>query len=281
METSDSTAFLSFTSAAGIKIFYCREIPAEARAIIIISHGYGEHAGFYREFSRFLAGHGYGVYAYDHRAHGRSEGERGHIDRFECFIEDMAAVVEQVRRENPAALLFTFGHSMGGLIAFNYGILHPSGINGQIFSGPALGKPWGTALIPPWLFRNISRLCPRVKVYHVLSRPGSRNKAYCAEFRGDPDILHYATIGFFYQFVQRGIPFARQNAERYKLPCLFLHGKKDKIIPYRSSVETFDRISSPDKELMLYDGLYHELVQEPEREQVWGDILDWLDKRTS
>lgn len=271
---------LSFYSTKGIKIFYRREIPQGARGIVIISHGYGEHAGFYQEFSGFLRMNGYGVYAYDHRAHGHSEEERGHIEQFECFTDDLAEVVKHSRQENPALPLFIFGHSMGGLIAFTYGILHPRDIQGQIFTGSAVGSPWGVNLIPEWLFALGQHFFARARIYPVISRRGSRNKEYSASYRGDPLILRYATLGFFYEFVQRGIPWAQQNAWQYQLPCLILHGKADKIIPYRSSLKIYDQIASKDKKLKVYTGLYHELVQEPEREQVWQDILMWLNERT-
>jgi lysophospholipase len=96
---------------------------------------------------------------------------------------------------------------------------------------------------------------------------------------GDPLVLKYATAGFFYEFIYRGVRFAQENASQYQLPCLFLHGTGDRIIPYQSSPDIFKKISSQDKKLKLYEGLYHELIQEPEQEEVLGDILSWLEKR--
>lgn len=269
-----------YTNPKGIKIFYRREIPKSPRGIVIICHGYGEHSGFYQEFSSFLNKNGYGVYAYDHRAHGRSEEERGHIESFNSFVDDLEVVVRHCKQENPVSPLFIFGHSMGGLIAFTYGILHPTHIRGQIFSGPALGMPWGTHLIPKGMFVLCRRFFTRTKVYHILGRRGSRNREFSASYKKDPLILKYATVGFFYEFIQSGIPWAQENARNYILPSLFLHGKADRIIPYQSSSDMFEQISSEDKELKMYPRLYHELVQEPEREQVWLDIVNWLNQRT-
>ena len=168
---------------------------------------------------------------------------------------------------------------MGGLIAFNYGILYPEGVQGQIFTGPAVGMPVGTGFIPQSLFALFKRHFARVRIYSVLARKGTRNKAFRAKLKDDPYILKYETVGFVCEFICRGITLAKGNASSYRLPVLFLHGKADKIVPYRASEEIFAQISSKDKTLKLYEGLYHELVREPEREEVWQDILAWLEPR--
>ncbi|HEY8910152.1 MAG TPA: lysophospholipase [Desulfosporosinus sp.] len=263
----------------GIQIYYHKQIPPEAKGLVMISHGYGEHFGLYEEFMEFLVKNGYGVCAYDHRAHGQSEEERGHIDRFEFYIDDMAVVVRHLKQEHQDLPLFIFGHSMGGLIAFYYGILHPEGIQGQVFTGPAVGRPAGTRFIPGSLFTLLKRHFARVKVYPLLARKGTRNEAFRAKHKDDPYMLKYGTIGFFCEFIYRGIALAKDNASGYRLPVLFLHGKADRIIPYKASVEIFEQISSEDKTLKLYEGLWHELVREPEREEIWQDILTWIEPR--
>lgn len=272
---ADKTTY--YQTDDGLRIYYHKRIPPDARGLILISHGFGEHYGLYDDFMDFLWESGYGLCAYDHRAHGRSEEERGHVDRFEVFIEDMAVMVGHLKADHPNLPFFMFGHSMGGLIVFNYGILYPEGIQGQIFSGAALDRAVGTRFIPEIVFTLIRRCFPKVKLYSLLAGKGTRNKAFSAEHKKDPLILKYETLGFISEFLHRGVAFARENASRYRLPAYFLHGKADKIIPYRASVDTFGQISSLDKTLKLYDGLYHELVREPEREEVWRDILAWLE----
>lgn len=270
---------LFYQTEKGIRIYYYKQIPPDARGLIMISHGFGEHSGLYEEFMDFLINNGYGVCAYDHRAHGQSEEERGHIDRFEFFIEDMAVVVRHLKQEHQGLPLFIFGHSMGGLIAFIFGVLHPEGLKGQVFTGPAVGRPIGTGFIPGSLFTLLKRYFPRVKIYPNLSRKGTRNKAYQVKIKADSKTLKYETVSFISEFLFRGIALAKDNAPSYRLPVLFLHGKADRIIPYRASMEIFEQIASEDKTLKLYEGMYHELVREPEREEVWQDILGWLEQR--
>ncbi|WP_434510632.1 lysophospholipase [Desulfitobacterium sp. AusDCA] len=272
---------LQIKTARGVKIFYCEVHPDEQKkkGILIISHGYGEHSGYYRELMQFLANHGYGSYALDHCGHGLSEEERGHLERFELFVEDLDQFVDYVRMKHPQLPISMYGHSMGGLIAFHYGIQFPEKLQGQIFTGPAIGRPVGTALIPGFLFEILNKYFHRYKIYQVLSHRATRNLEVRKKSNEDPLVLKYATIGFFYEFVYRGVNEAMKKAEQYRLPCLFLHGKADRIIPYQSTPFIFEKISSRDKELKLYEGLYHELIQEPERDMVLGDILNWLEKR--
>lgn len=266
-------------NSEGIKIYYCQRLPQTPKAVVIVSHGYGEHSGFYVQLLEFLASQGYGVYALDHRGHGRSEAERGHLDRFEIFTEDLDVFVDFVRSSHPDLPLFTFGHSMGGLIAFNYGILHPDKLQGQVFSGAAVGRPVGTELIPNFLFKLLNKPLNRFKIYPVLRTKGTRNMEIRKYSGEDPLVWEYATLGFFYQFVSRGVSFAQENAGSYRLPCLFLHGTDDRIVPYKVSKKIYPIIASEDKKLKLYEGLYHELIQEPEREEVLADILGWLEEQ--
>ena len=262
-----------------MRIYYYKQIPLLAKGLIMISHGFGEHLGLYEEFMGFLLKNRYGVCAYDHRAHGHSEEDRGHIDRFEFFIEDMAVVVRHLKQEHQDLPLFMFGHSMGGLIAFNYGVLHPEGIRGQVFTGAAVGRPVGTEFIPERFFILLKRYFARVKIYPFLARKGTRNKVFRAQLKKDLYVLKYGTVGLFCEFLHGGISLAKAKASGYRLPVFFLHGKADRIIPCSASVKIFEQIISEDKTLKLYEGLYHELVREPEREEVWQDILAWLEVR--
>ena len=276
-----SEEYQFITSAQGIKIYYRQKMATDLKAIVIVSHGYAEHSGFYISLMEFLASNGYGIYALDHRGHGRSEEERGHIEKFEFFLEDMDAFVEYILNKHKGLPLFFFGHSMGGLISFAYGILHPEKLRGQVFSGAAVGRPAGTKWIPNWVLTLAKTFLHRYKIYPVLSRRGTRNMEIRKYSGEDPLVLGYATAGFFCEFIGRGVQFAQKNASDFHVPCLFLHGTDDLIVPYRSSTGIFKKIASEDKELKLYEGLYHELVQEPEREEVMKDILTWLDQRVS
>lgn len=269
-----------FINSDGVRIFYRKDVPSNPKAIIIISHGYGEHSGHYIELANFLIQNGYGIYAIDHRSHGQSEGTRGHIESFFEFISDFHELVLIVKSDYPNAAIFTFGHSMGGLIAFVYGLMHrEAGLRGQIFSGPALGAPWGLYGVPFKFYEVLDKTIPKVRVYRIVKKRASRNRQYIREIEKDPFDLKYSTISFLNEFLYKGMDWAKSNAESYDLSCLFLHGKDDKIIPYRRTTDIYGKIKSEDKFLKLYEHCYHELVHEPERDIIIADILDWLENR--
>ncbi|WP_366922666.1 alpha/beta hydrolase [Metallumcola ferriviriculae] len=252
-------------------------VPKGAKAIITISHGFRGHAGQYNQLADCLIANKYGVYALDHRGHGRAPGEKGHITTYLDFVADMQTLVDFITMEHKLPI-FTFGHSMGGLITFLYGIKYPEKIKGQIFSAPALGLPWGTSIIPRWLYGFACKYFSKLRVYPVVSRSASRNEEFLRGLKKDPYVLKYATVGFFCEFF-KAISWAKENDRDYRLPCLVLHGKDDKIIPFNRSEEIIKRIPAADKTLKLFPGFYHELMQEPGSCELREIILHWLKAR--
>jgi len=273
--------FQTLPTLDGTDIHYYCQIPSCPKAIVVISHGYGGHAGQYIYFTEFLNHEGYGVYAFDHRGHGHSLAPKGHIESYEYFINDLEYLILFIKSAHPDIPIYMFGHSMGGFIAFVYGLLHPETLRGQIFSAPALGAPWGTHLIPSWFWHLGGKYFSKLRIYPLVKRKSCRDPMFEKSLRQDPFALKYATLGFFNQFIYRGINWAAANSASYELPCLILHGKQDRIIPYQSSVRIYSQITAQEKTLKLYEELYHELVQEPERETVMQDIIAWLDHQNN
>ncbi|WP_058486660.1 alpha/beta hydrolase [Defluviitalea phaphyphila] len=270
-----------FINSDNLRIFYIKDVPFDPKAIILISHGYGEHSGHYTELANFLIKNKYGVYGIDHRSHGRSEGVRGHIDSFFEFTSDFHELVSIIKKEHPNTPIFTFGHSMGGLISFAYALIYKKdNIKGQIFSGPALGAPWGLYRVPTKLYEILGKTIPKAKIYNIIKgKRVSRNIKYVSEFKKNPFDLRYSTVSLLSEFLYKGMSWVQDNAENYDIPCLFLHGKADRIIPYHRTSEIYNKIKSEDKTLKLYENCYHELIHEPEREEIMSDILDWLEER--
>jgi lysophospholipase len=249
--------------------------PAAPRWTFVVSHGLGEHAGRYRHFAAWFGARGVSVYAIDHRGHGRSGGPRGHAPSQAALIDDLDRVVQlATKREGAKPVLI--GHSMGGVIAIAYALAHPDRVQRAVFSAPALivKQPiplWKRAVAP------LHRVLPRLTAGNGLDpRVVSRDPAVVDAYVADPLVhdrisarLNAVTMGQGLSLIAR--------AGGLRVPFLLLHGEADALIDPRGSERFFAAATVPGRHFRHYPGLYHEVFNEPEREQVFQDILDWLD----
>ena len=261
-------------------LFYYKNVPDDAKAVILIIHGFRGHSGQYEELVNYLNMNNYGVYGFDQRGHGRSAGLPGYVDDFKDFIVDIKHMIVLMKANNESMPIYTIGHSMGGLTSFIYGALYPETIHGQIFSAAALSLPFGVRFIPKVFFHLLKKF-PKIKIYPIIRRTASRNKEFSKQMKKDPYAIECATTGFFYEFLFRGIGMVKNYKNKYNVPCLLMHGKKDKIIPFHSSINIYEALSIDNKSLIIYEGFYHELLQEPERKKLYLDIITWLDDMLS
>ncbi len=139
-----------FLGKENTKIFYLQDIPSNAKAIIIIAHGYMEHSGHYIDFANKLVEKNYGVCILDLRGNAKSEGEHGDINDFFLYVEDLKYLITNLNKYKKT--IITYGHSMGGLITFLYGLIYPKDVKGQIFASPALGFPALCNYIPKKIY---------------------------------------------------------------------------------------------------------------------------------
>ncbi|MBE0609618.1 MAG: alpha/beta hydrolase [Dehalococcoidia bacterium] len=243
-----------------------------ARAVVAIVHGYAEHSGRYAQTAADLVAKGYAVEALDLRGHGRSSGERVYVESYEDYLTDVDAFLDRVRKQHPGKKLFLLGHSMGGGVVSSYIIDRKPKLDGVILSGAAMlarreDPPAGTPPSPP-------RSGPLPA--DTISRDPAVVAAYESDplvYRGVPPDRTGAAWANAYRAVQEGMA-------GIAYPLLILHGTDDKLVPYRGSVQLNEVARSTDKTLKLYEGLYHEVLNEPEREQVIADMVAWLDARS-
>jgi alpha-beta hydrolase superfamily lysophospholipase len=260
-------------ASKGAQLFAQWWLPeGEPRAIVAIVHGYAEHSGRYTQTAADLVARGYGVEAVDLRGHGRSSGERVHVDTYDEYLDDVDAFLERVGAVHPGRKLFLLGHSMGGGVVTSYVIERKPPLDGVILSGAAMlarreEAPAGATPPPP-------RTGPLPA--ETISRDPAVVAAYENDplvYRGAPPARTGAAWAAAYQRVQEGMA-------GIAYPLLILHGTDDRLVPYRGSVQLHETASSSDKTLRLYEGLYHEVLNEPERDKVVADILGWLDARS-
>ena len=257
------------------ELYYAKDMPENAKAIIVIVHGVAEHLGRYEYLKDKLLSFGYGVYRFDNRGHGKSGGERGNINNFNELIDDADKIVDIAKSENPDIPIFMLGHSMGGFITAAYGVKYPGKLNGQILSGAATNKiPFSTTLKSikfPAILKG--------KVPNSLSKLISRDPEVVRKYEEDPLVLKETTLKFNTEFVNKGITWLVKNMKTYKYPCLILHGGDDRIVPPVSSKYFYEGISSEDKKLKFYDGFYHEIFNEKGRDEVIEDVHNWIEER--
>jgi acylglycerol lipase len=245
------------------------------RAIFAVAHGFAEHGGRYAAFAARFVERGVAVWALDQWGHGLSGGRRGHVDRFEDHLVDFHAFVVHVRTRSQPRPLFVVGHSLGGLVALRYLARHPGKIAGGIISAPAVGLRVRAARLRGVLARVFSILLPGVTFpIRIDPRRLSRDPAVGRRYGADPLVHRRASARFIVEFARARAALAA-DAARPRVPLLLLHGTEDHLTDCEATRRLAERLG-PIAELHLYPGLYHELFNEPEREQVFTDIEAWM-----
>ena len=271
-----------FEGHDGLSLYQRSWLPENhARAAVILLHGFTEHSGRYAEVAERLRRQNYAVYAMDLRGHGRSEGERAFVCRFDEYLADFDVFIESVRRRQPHKRLFLIGHSMGGAIVARFAVTRRPDGAGLVLSAPPVRV--GSHLFP--LLRRLawlaSRLFPALRLVRIGSRFLSRDPQVVAQFANDPLVFHGRfPVRTGAEILQTAQQLQRQ-AGSIRLPLLILQGTGDMVVDPKGSQLLHDRASSDDKTLLRYEGLYHDLLHEPEKEQVIADLIEWLHARRS
>lgn len=267
-----------FAGAGGLEIYWQAWLSGDPpRAIVLIAHGGAEHGGRYAWTAGQLTARGYAVYAIDHRGHGRSAGPRAYVDRVDNAVSDLHALADLTRERHPATPVFLLGHSMGGLIALSYALLHQDELAGLVLSAPlaVLEANPATRLAS----RLLSAAAPRLPVYKIDATTVSRDPEVVRAYDEDPlnhrGMLPARTVG---ELAATTATFP-DRLPALRLPILTVYGSGDRLVDNAGSVLVDERSGSADSTLIAYDGLYHEVLNEPERDRVITDIADWIDAR--
>ena len=262
-----------------VELYYSFQVPKNPKAIILIVHGFAEHMRRYDYVVEKFVSHNYGVYRFDLRAHGKSKSELGHINDFNDFVEDTDQMVDLIKKDNDGTPLFILGHSMGGLITALYGIEYGNKLNGQIFSGAALNTLPSAKGLTGIVMGIGASIFPKIQIKNPINEDLCTLKQVYEDYINDPLILKKASFKFYNEFLITGVEKLKTNIKDYTLPCLLTHGGGDKISPSKNSQDFYNNISSTDKEIIIYDGLYHEILNENEKDKVLEDMVQWLDTR--
>lgn len=268
-----------FTGCEGVVIHTQSWLVQPARASVVVVHGLGEHGGRYAHVAQALAALGCAVHALDHRGHGRSGGPRAFVDRWDHVVADVDRFIDRVRQAAPAPPLFLLGHSMGGAIALASALGRPAPLSGLILSGPAVDLA-GAPVLARSLGKLLSVLAPRLGMLAVDPSQVSRDPQTVADYVADPLNFHgkvpARTIGEMVRFAEALPP----RLPGLRLPLLALHGGADRLAGPAGSRMVVERAGSQDKTLEVYEGLYHEIFNEPpdDRARVIGDLCAWVSR---
>jgi len=247
------------------------------RAVIIISHGLAEHCGRYAELAGRLVERGFAVYALDHRGHGRSGGPRANIERFDYVVSDLGTFVGRAQREHPGVPVILLGHSMGGAIALGCALKYENALRALVLSAPTLAVAQPPSLLKRLTVKALSSLSPNTGVMMLPARAVSRDPQVVRKYEKDPLVFHGAIPARTLAELLDAMAYLQQRAHELRLPVLIQHGSADELVPLSATYPVYQQLGlAKRRTIQIYDGLYHEIYNEPERDRVIRDLETWL-----
>lgn len=249
----------------------------QARAAVLLVHGLGEHSSRYTHVAEHLTQRGFAVYALDHYGHGKSDGHAGFVERFSVYLDGVSALLAKVQEEHQQRPLFLLGHSMGGLIAAAFLLDHQSAFRAAVLSGPAIESDQAPPAIVIALIRLLSAIVPTLPLIQLDASGISRDQDVVTAYMHDPLVHHGKLSARLIAEMSATMNVTMARAADISLPLMLMHGEEDRLTAPAGSAALYEAISSTDKSLKTYPGLYHEIFNEPEQETVLEDMSNWLE----
>jgi acylglycerol lipase len=242
---------------------------------VVLAHGLSEHGERYEHVARAFNERGYSLWALDHRGHGRSGGRPAYIERFEDLVEDLHELFGVAGAELRDRKPFLLGHSMGGCVATGYAIRHDADLAGLVLSNPlaTIKTAPGTVAVG----RVLSRIAPRLGVYSVPADGVSKDPEVVRDYEADPLNFHGKVPARTVAVLGDEVETFPERAVAITVPVLIMYSSTDPIVAPEGSEMLAERVGSEDVTIRDWPGLRHEILNEPERDEVIAAILDWLD----
>ena len=263
----------------GVELYWQGWLPdGVPRGVLLICPGMGEHSGRYATVVDAVAPDGWAVYGLDLRGHGRSGGTRVHVRHYADFLADLDTFRRTVVARHPGLRPFLLGHSMGGQIALAYALDHQDDLAGLVLSAPALQAPPVPRAVQA-VARVLARVVPTLRRAVIDVATISRDEAVVTDYRTDALVYQgNPTIALSLALAEQMTLLAAEVRD-LRLPLLVQHGTDDRICSPEGSRALVTSVGTDDLTVRWYDGLWHEIYHEPEREQPLADLREWLAAR--
>lgn len=269
-----------FEGARNFKVYYQGWLPeGDVKGVLLVVHGLGEHSGRYMNVVNHFVPLGYAVYALDHIGHGKSEGEREYVKRFEDFTETLMIYYKMVAGWQPGKPVFLLGHSMGGLIATHYLLDHQDDFKGAVISAPAIKVGESVSALTITMGKVLSTFAPKMGLLALDAGAISRDPDVVTAYVNDPLVFHGKTPARLAAEMLKAMLRVTEEVGTITLPFIVVQGGEDKLVDPGGARMLYEKATSSDKTLKVYEGLYHEVFNEPEKVRVLGDVEVWLEER--
>jgi len=246
----------------------------DVQASIILVHGFGEHSSRYEHLAEFYCQHHIQVLTYDLRGHGKSAGPRGHIPTMTTFYDDLSNFIKNTKDSLPDKPVFLYGHSMGGMIVISYVLKYHPSFTGVIATSPLIDTATPLSDSTVRLARFMNKIAPKLTMDSKLDRSGlSRDKKVVDAYDADPLVFGKASTRLGVFLVDAKL-FIKQHAAEFDLPLLTMAGSADRIVS-TGEIDAFMK-ANPKATYKVWDGFYHELHNEPEKQEVFEYTLAWM-----
>ncbi len=267
-----------FEGTGGLKLFARSWRPARSpRGVVVINHGFKSHSGLYNWVAERLVDRNLAVYALDMRGHGKSEGERYYVDKFSDYVGDLGTFISIVKQREPGLPVFLVGHSAGGVVACAYALEHQDELAGLVCESFAHEVPAPDFALT--VLKGLSHILPHAHVLKLKDEDFSRDPKFVATMKNDPLVNRMPGPTNTVAEMVRTDERLRKEFNRIMLPVMILHGTADKATRPSGSQRFFDHTGSADKTLKLYEGHYHDLLNDIGKDVVLADVTEWITTR--
>lgn len=270
----------TFKGVRNLDVCYQGWVPeGEVKAVLFIVHGVGEHIGRYSFIVDYFVPLGYAIYGLDHIGHGRSAGEREVIERFEDFTEPLKILHKMITGWHPGKPVFIYGHSLGGLIVSFHLLDNQQGHQGAILSATPAKVPDRISKFTIAMGKFLSRVAPKAGLLPLETADLSHDQAVVEAYRNDPLVFHGKMPARLSAEMLRAMFRVQNEAQRISIPLFIIQGSEDKLVDPDGSQLLYEKTNAADKTIRFYEGFFHEVHNEPERDVMFKELERWLEAR--